>query len=1163
MADIFISYAREDWEMAKTLAQALAGQGWSVWWDRSIPPGKRWADVIGKQLITARCVLALWSKTSVIKRWVLKEASSASQQGILIPVLIGDVEPPLFEFGDIQAADLTDWRGDGCHPSYKLLLRSVLEVLSASLPATADEQGAMQQVARRETETPPREVPLVRIFLSSPGDVTDERTLARQVDAELPKHPSLRGRLALELIAWDDPAARIPMLATETPQDSVNAARPRPANCDIVIVILWSRMGTPLPDSVRKPNGEPYFSGTEWEYEDAVRSPRQPGPEVFVYRRTETPKVALDDPKLADKLAQFQRVETFFAQFRNADGSLKGGINEYATPSEFKTLLSQHLQEVVWRRLVPSRDDGEAQPVVATIPSEYLAWLQRACSDISLLGQDNHMGQAFTLNHVYVPALTRSVATPKARPRSRRERRELPEEQKPITLLQRLDQESLYVPAPAGTGKSTFCRWAALQSITSADIAHSVPAPGEFMEPVPAALRGRLPLLVPLREFWTRMDGGRGRQTWYRTDLERALAAWVDAWPPERGLTGNLLRAHLKAGTSFLLLDGLDEVPASETWDSTTVYPRQLLLSGLIDAWPDWQEKGNRLLLTSRPYGLDEAGLHRLGLPSASLEPLPEFLQDLFITRWFHTLNKAEQTPGLIETIRGRDDLAALIENPMLLTALCILYESGGRLPEDRYELYKRIVNTVLFHRFPGDAREREPVKARLEAIALGMHTGESSVAPRQTPVAEIGWGEMERLLAHFAELNPAYESGRVQPAVQREDLLTRSGLLLPRTGDRAAFYHLSFQEFLASERIARTTYDPQALEQVFGKRRAVPEWRPTLLFLFAAQIFNYRDAQWGLDLLARLIKDQDRAAVKANPAPAVFIAEALDLCLAKKYSVSETLRDDFRQLALNAIDDAVELPARLALGRCMGGLGDPRIRGLRDPSAYVEVPTGTYPCGDDGKTVEIAAPFRIGRYPATNGQYQAFIDGGGYHERRWWSEGGWAWRQRTEVTEPVYWRERRWNGQNQPVVGVSLWEAEACSTWAGGRLPREEEWEATARGREGSVYPWGNDWQDGICNTAETGLAGPSPVGLFPYARQARLGIEDLAGNVWEWCGSLYDPSDTKDQDAPRVLRGGSWFDLQDIARSALRYRGIPYDRDINVGFRVVCSFLSSGTDH
>lgn len=130
-------------------------------------------------------------------------------------------------------------------------------------------------MARRDKEPARRNVPLVRIFLSSPGDVADERTSARQlIDAELMKLRSLRGKLALELIAWDDPAAQIPMLATETPQESVNAARPRPATCDIVIVILWSRMGTPLPDNLRKPNGEPYLSGTEWEYEELCWSSR-------------------------------------------------------------------------------------------------------------------------------------------------------------------------------------------------------------------------------------------------------------------------------------------------------------------------------------------------------------------------------------------------------------------------------------------------------------------------------------------------------------------------------------------------------------------------------------------------------------------------------------------------------------------------------------------------------------------------------------------------------------------------------------------------------------------------------------------------------------------------------------------------------------------------
>ena len=81
--------------------------------------------------------------------------------------------------------------------------------------------------------------------------------------------------------------------------------------------------------------------------------------------------------------------------------------------------------------------------------------------------------------------------------------------------------------------------------------------------------------------------------------------------------------------------------PISEARNGATVYPRALLLSGLADALPVWEAAGNRTLLTSRPYGLDEAGLARLGLPRAPLEPLPRPLQELFVTRWFHTLGRA------------------------------------------------------------------------------------------------------------------------------------------------------------------------------------------------------------------------------------------------------------------------------------------------------------------------------------------------------------------------------------------------------------------------------------------------------------------------------------------------------------------------------------------
>lgn len=103
----------------------------------------------------------------------------------------------------------------------------------------------------------------LRIFLASPGDVADERNLALQVLEQLQYDPLLRGRITIELVAWDKPGAGAPMLATLTPQEAIAKHLPKPAECDIVIVIIWSRMGTPLSEAWKKPDGGRYLSGTE------------------------------------------------------------------------------------------------------------------------------------------------------------------------------------------------------------------------------------------------------------------------------------------------------------------------------------------------------------------------------------------------------------------------------------------------------------------------------------------------------------------------------------------------------------------------------------------------------------------------------------------------------------------------------------------------------------------------------------------------------------------------------------------------------------------------------------------------------------------------------------------------------------------------------------
>src|SRR4051795_7494878 len=108
----------------------------------------------------------------------------------------------------------------------------------------------------------------LRVFLASPGDVADERALVRKLlKEELPYDPFLRGRVTFDVVSWDDPAEPAPMPALLTPQEAVIQFEGEPSTCDIVVVVLWSRLGTHLDlTKFKKDNGEIYLSGTEWEF---------------------------------------------------------------------------------------------------------------------------------------------------------------------------------------------------------------------------------------------------------------------------------------------------------------------------------------------------------------------------------------------------------------------------------------------------------------------------------------------------------------------------------------------------------------------------------------------------------------------------------------------------------------------------------------------------------------------------------------------------------------------------------------------------------------------------------------------------------------------------------------------------------------------------------
>jgi formylglycine-generating enzyme required for sulfatase activity len=249
----------------------------------------------------------------------------------------------------------------------------------------------------------------------------------------------------------------------------------------------------------------------------------------------------------------------------------------------------------------------------------------------------------------------------------------------------------------------------------------------------------------------------------------------------------------------------------------------------------------------------------------------------------------------------------------------------------------------------------------------------------------------------------------------------------------------------------------------------------------------------------------------------------------------------------------------------------------------FVQVPAGPFlmgssdadPAADDDEFPqhELDLPtYYIGKTEVTNAQFRPFVQGDGYTNPDYWTEDGWAWREEAGITQPAFWDNADWNGDQQPVVGISWYESVAYARWLSAqtgrdyRLPTEAEWEKAARGPDGLIWPWGNEWQSGLANSEEadegkTVSVGSYPDGASPY------GALDMAGNVWEWTGSEYQdyPYDAADgreevnEGVSRVtLRGGSYASSETYDRCASRFR---YDPDVRVviggngGLRVLLS--------
>ena len=320
--------------------------------------------------------------------------------------------------------------------------------------------------------------------------------------------------------------------------------------------------------------------------------------------------------------------------------------------------------------------------------------------------------------------------------------------------------------------------------------------------------------------------------------------------------------------------------------------------------------------------------------------------------------------------------------------------------------------------------------------------------------------------------------------------------------------------------------------------------------------------------------------------------------CTAGRRQVVQVRVDSGRlPAARRALEASITLETNEGVYSVPARVVNPSAMGIMVPE-LVRVPAGPFTMGSD--EIDGAKPvntvnlpeYWIGKYPVTNEEYACFIHATGYP----------APYQSNDQAKPYNWQGNNppRGKEKHPVVLVNWHDAVAYCHWLSDEtgepycLPTEAEWEKAARGtgkqvsalimkelliarleaeREGAalgtdgrIYPWGYAWDAKQCNTQEGKAGSTTPVGQYPQGASP-YGALDMAGNVWEWCSSLYQgypyrPDDGREDmtsSGKRVLRGGSWISGRDGARCAVRLRSSPVGRSNVVGFRCCAVATSS----
>jgi formylglycine-generating enzyme required for sulfatase activity len=783
------------------------------------------------------------------------------------------------------------------------------------------------------------------------------------------------------------------------------------------------------------------------------------------------------------------------------------------------------------------------------------------------------------------------------------------EKPEPIELAQALQKSpKLAIVGAAGSGKSTLLQWAGLAcarlSMGAAEISQD-----QKNLLVAVDNRSLIPMIIRLRFFYSYCK--EKKIGFSATALLNFLAERLNDKHPKLDLPGNFFETHLDKTGCLVMLDGVDEVDPDD---------REAVRQAIEDLVKDFSKnERNRFLVTSRSsayFGEAEVG----GFCKCQVQNLSPEQRDQLVENWYRAVipdqagNLAAQLGQLIDDSDER--IKALAVTPLMVTIFAQFHYIEGKLPRQRAELYEHAVKTILSgqHRGAGARLGWESERNQLAYIAFQMHDQNMDDA-KEGDLIDLIWPGFGTL--------PDQKAAR-EIARQFLHHTADQGGLLEEQYLRYGFYtHRTFREYLAGRYLAEEM-SPDEQKSFLSDHLEKDTWEEPIHLAagFLAYIGERRPNDF-IRLLANLGRNEEQLAIAL-----ALAAEALyDIPVSEDPKRVDTTRLLIGQLKDFFTANPPRSSARLRnrLGMALGNLGDPRFQPTTNESgarfilpALVPAPAGSFRMGTSDEDEElltahnmrvwedekpqhavVLSSFEIGCFPVTNAEYRLFYEDKGYEQQEFWSADGWRWRtgqlesnlsaysdestrkivqewlDRRPVArrnQPFFWDDLHWNVNNLPVVGVCWFEAEAYCNWLSAltgknyRLPREAEWEKAARGEANFLWPWGNEWDAGKCNS-ENDLGKTSPVGMYPHGASP-YGALDMAGNVWEWCQDWYDENEYSRRQGEdvvdptglqtgtaRAARGGSWIYSRDSARCAYRDGLGPDDFNSDLGFRVVCA--------